>query len=102
MSIWVNKNTKIVVQGLTGKEGRFHAEKCRDYGSQVVAGVTPGKGGQVFEHGEHRIPIFNTVAEASTSTAVAEVEGLRQRHEGGRTVLEETQQGSGRGEPSRP
>ncbi|MEN8165124.1 MAG: succinate--CoA ligase subunit alpha, partial [Acidobacteriota bacterium] len=46
MSIWVNKDTKIVVQGLTGKEGRFHAEKCRDYGAQIVAGVTPGKAGQ--------------------------------------------------------
>ncbi len=41
MSIWVNKDTKIVVQGLTGKEGRFHAEKCRDYGSQVVADPPP-------------------------------------------------------------
>ena len=46
MSIWVNSETKVVVQGLTGKEGRFHAQKCREYGTKIVAGVTPGKAGQ--------------------------------------------------------
>jgi succinyl-CoA synthetase alpha subunit len=46
MSIWVNKDTKIIVQGLTGSEGRFHAEKCREYGAQIVAGVTPARPGR--------------------------------------------------------
>jgi len=64
MSIWVNEETKIVVQGLTGKEGRFHAEKCREYGAQIVAGVTPGKAGQDVDG----VPIFNTVADAVDAT----------------------------------
>jgi len=64
MSIWVNEETKIVVQGLTGKEGRFHAEKCREYGAMIVAGVTPGKAGQDVDG----VPIFNTVADAVEAT----------------------------------
>lgn len=60
MSILVDKKTRIVVQGLTGKEGTFHALGCRDYGTAVVAGVTPGKGGIRHEG----IPVFNTVYEA--------------------------------------
>jgi len=64
MSIWVNEETKIVVQGLTGKEGRFHAAKCRDYGANVVAGVTPGKAGQEVDG----VPVFNTVADAVDAT----------------------------------
>ena len=64
MSIWVNSDTKVVVQGLTGKEGQFHAEKCISYGTQVVAGVTPGKGGQ----SALGVPIFNTVEEAVRET----------------------------------
>jgi succinyl-CoA synthetase alpha subunit len=64
MSIWVNNETKIVVQGLTGKEGQFHAEKCREYGTQIVAGVTPGKAGQKVDG----VPIFNTVADAVAAT----------------------------------
>jgi succinyl-CoA synthetase alpha subunit len=64
MSIWAYKNTKIIVQGLTGKEGRFHAAKCREYGSRIVAGVTPGKAGE--EVGG--VPIFNTVADAAAAT----------------------------------
>ncbi|MDD2448866.1 MAG: succinate--CoA ligase subunit alpha [Sulfurimonas sp.] len=64
MSILVNKDTKIIVQGFTGKEGTFHAQQCMDYGSKIVGGVTPNKGGQ--EHlGK---PVFNTVAEAIAST----------------------------------
>ena len=60
MSILVNKDTKIIVQGFTGKEGTFHAEQCIDYGSKIVGGVTPNKGG--MEHlGK---PVFNTVSEA--------------------------------------
>ena len=64
MSIWVNSESKIVVQGLTGKEGRFHAEKCREYGAQIVAGVTPGKAGQEVDD----VPVFNTVADAVAAT----------------------------------
>ncbi len=60
MAIWVNKETRLVVQGITGKEGKFHALGCRDYGTKVVAGVTPGKGGETIEG----IPVFDTVAEA--------------------------------------
>ncbi|HNQ37737.1 MAG: succinate--CoA ligase subunit alpha [Prolixibacteraceae bacterium] len=64
MSILVNKNTRLVVQGITGRDGAFHAQKMKAYGTQVVAGVSPGKGGQVFEG----IPIFNTVREAREAT----------------------------------
>ena len=60
MSILVNKETKLFVQGITGKEGQFHARACVDYGTQVVAGVTPGKGGQKMDD----VPVFNTVADA--------------------------------------
>jgi len=61
MSVFINKNTKLVVQGITGRDGSFHTKKMMEYGTQVVAGVTPGKGGQKFENA---IPIFNTVADA--------------------------------------
>jgi len=60
MSILINKDSKILVQGITGKSGLFHTQQCRAYGSQIVAGVTPGKGGVHLEG----IPVFNTVAEA--------------------------------------
>jgi succinyl-CoA synthetase alpha subunit len=64
MSIWVNSETKVVVQGLTGKEGQFHAEKCIEYGTKIVAGVTPGKAGQEVLG----IPVFNTVEDAVRET----------------------------------
>ncbi len=64
MSIFVDETTKVVVQGLTGGQGRFHGLRNRDYGTQIVAGVTPGKGGGDVEG----IPIFNTVAEAREAT----------------------------------
>src|SRR5512137_343961 len=60
MSILINKDSKIVVQGITGRSGIFHTQQCRDYGSHIVAGVTPGKGGIHIEG----IPVFNTVEEA--------------------------------------
>uniref|UniRef100_A0A831TZR9 Succinate--CoA ligase [ADP-forming] subunit alpha n=1 Tax=Geobacter metallireducens TaxID=28232 RepID=A0A831TZR9_GEOME len=60
MSILINKDSKIVVQGITGRSGLFHTQQCRDYGSKIVAGVTPGKGGIHIEG----IPVFNTVEEA--------------------------------------
>ena len=64
MSILVNKDTKVVTQGITGSTGQFHTRACRDYGTQMVAGVTPGKGGTDFEG----IPIFDTVTQAVAAT----------------------------------
>jgi succinyl-CoA synthetase alpha subunit len=63
MSIFVDKNTRLVVQGITGKEGQFHTRQCVAYGTQVVAGVTPGKGGQKMDD----VPVFNTVSDAPLS-----------------------------------
>ena len=60
MSVLVNKDSRVIFQGITGKAGGFHAEQCMDYGTQVVAGVTPGKGGQKFLD---RVPIYDTVKE---------------------------------------
>jgi succinyl-CoA synthetase alpha subunit len=60
MSILVNQNSKIIVQGFTGKEGTFHAQQCIDYGTNIVGGVTPGKGGMIHLG----LPVFNTVKEA--------------------------------------
>jgi len=68
MAILVSPETKLLVQGITGAFGAKHAQLSLDYGSAVVAGVTPGKGGQVFEHAGHRVPIFNSVAEAAAAT----------------------------------
>ncbi len=64
MSIIVDQNTKVLVQGITGRDGSFHAKAMRDYGTQVVGGVTPGKGGQDVDG----IPVFNTVSEAVKAT----------------------------------
>jgi succinyl-CoA synthetase alpha subunit len=64
VSIWVGKETRLLVQGLTGREGTFHALASREYGTKVVAGVTPGKGGTTHEG----IPVFHTVSEAAAST----------------------------------
>src|SRR5436190_16447518 len=64
MSILVDEKTRLLVQGLTGREGSFHTQQCVAYGTKVVAGVTPGKGGQQHEG----IPIFNTVADAVGAT----------------------------------
>ena len=68
MAILVTPETKILVQGITGGFGGRHAKLSLDYGSQVVAGVTPGKGGQTFDHGDISVPIFDTVAEAAAET----------------------------------
>jgi succinyl-CoA synthetase alpha subunit len=65
MSILVDNNTRLVVQGITGSSGAFHASGCMEYGTKVVAGVTPGKGGQIFEG---QVPIFDTVYEARRQT----------------------------------
>lgn len=64
MSIFVDNNTRLLVQGITGKEGQFHARQCVAYGTNVVAGVTPGKGGQKMDD----VPVFNTVKEAVENT----------------------------------
>jgi len=64
MSIFVNSQTRVLVQGITGKEGQFHTQQCIEYGTQVVAGVTPGKGGRFMDD----VPVFNTVREAKEKT----------------------------------
>ena len=79
MSILIDKNTRVLCQGL-GKVGTFHATQCRDYGTQVVGGVVPGKGGTVKEG----FPLFNSVAEAMGPLAAeswpADDEGLTDEH----------------------
>jgi len=68
MSILVTSKTQVLVQGITGEFGARHTRLSLDYGTKIVAGVTPGKGGQFFEHKKHRVPIFNTVADAVAAT----------------------------------
>lgn len=65
MSVLVDKNTKLVVQGITGSEGAFHTQQMIEYGTNVVAGVTPGKGGQMFMD---KVPIYNTMKGAVEKT----------------------------------
>jgi len=65
VSIFIDRNTRLLVQGITGRDGSFHTKQMMEYGTQVVGGVTPGKGGQKFED---KVPIFNTVAEAVKKT----------------------------------
>jgi succinyl-CoA synthetase alpha subunit len=65
MSILVDKNTRLLVQGITGKAGGFHAKQCAEYGTNVVAGVTPGRGGEKWEE---KVPVFNTSSEAREKT----------------------------------
>jgi succinyl-CoA synthetase alpha subunit len=66
VSVFINRETTLVVQGITGRDGSFHTRQMLEYGTRVVAGVTPGKGGQTFEG---KVPIFNTVADAVRATA---------------------------------
>jgi succinyl-CoA synthetase alpha subunit len=65
MSVLVNKDTRVLVQGITGKEGSFQTQRCIEYGTKIVAGVTPGRGGEKTEQG---VPVFNTVADAVRET----------------------------------
>jgi len=65
MAVLVDKNTRLLVQGITGKAGGFHAKACMDYGTNVVAGVTPARGGEIFEG---KVPVFDTVTEAKAKT----------------------------------
>ena len=74
MSIFIDKNTTLIVQGITGRDGSFHTKQMLEYGTKVVAGVTPGKGGQKFEG---TVPIFNTVADAVAATGREHVGHLR-------------------------
>ena len=70
MAILIDETTKVVVSGITGREGTFHSGQMLAYGTQVVAGVTPGKGGQTWtsDDGKYTVPVFNTVAEAVEKT----------------------------------
>ncbi len=68
MSILIQKNTKVIVQGITGKTGWFHAKQSLDYGTAIVGGVTPGKGGTFMEEGTYKVPVFNSVREAREKT----------------------------------
>ena len=64
MSILIDKNTEVIVQGITGKEGGFHTRQMLGYGTRIVGGVTPGKGGTSFTEGSHSVPVYNSVREA--------------------------------------
>src|SRR5574341_1214220 len=64
MSVLVNKNSRVLTQGITGSTGQFHTRACKEYGTQMVAGVTPGRGGTDFEG----VPVFDTVAQAVAAT----------------------------------
>src|ERR1043166_7505212 len=68
MAILITPETKILIQGITGEFGARHTRLSLDYGTKVVAGVTPGKGGQFFEYASHKVPIFNSVADAAKAT----------------------------------
>ena len=65
MSIFLDKNSKVIVQGITGSEGSYHTDRMLKYGTRIVGGVTPGKGGQKSSHG---LPVFNTVKDAVAAT----------------------------------
>ncbi len=68
MSIWINESTKVLVQGITGSQGKFHSTRMVDYGTEIVGGVTPGKGGQVVKLPSRATPVFDTMLEAVSST----------------------------------
>ena len=68
MSVLVGKNTRLLVQGLTGSVGAFHGKQMVEYGTNVVAGVTPGRGGETFDGGKAKVPVFDTVAQAVKAT----------------------------------
>ena len=68
MSIWIHEKSKVLIQGITGKQGTFHGTKMDEYNTDVVGGVTPGKGGQFVELPSKKVPVFNTVAEGLEDT----------------------------------
>jgi succinyl-CoA synthetase alpha subunit len=65
VSIWLDKNSKVLVQGITGREGLFHTQRMLAYGTQIVGGTSPGKGGTKIDSGQ---PVFNTVRDAVAAT----------------------------------
>ncbi len=69
MSIWIEEDSKILVQGITGKQGTFHATKMAEYGTKIVGGVTPGKGGMNIDLGVYEVPVWNSMAEAIAETS---------------------------------
>lgn len=68
MSIWINENSKILVQGITGSQGTFHSNKMVEYGTDIVGGVTPGKGGMIIDLPGRKVPVFNSMSEAVIET----------------------------------
>ena len=82
MSILVDRSTRVVVQGITGREGTFHALRCKEYGTQVVGGVTPGKGGSVHEG----FTVWNTVDEAMRETGADMLTKYKETARGGLAV----------------
>ena len=68
MAIWVDEDSKILIQGITGKQGTFHGTRMLLYNTNVVGGVTPGKGGQKIDLEGNEIPVFNTMSEAVSQT----------------------------------
>jgi succinyl-CoA synthetase alpha subunit len=68
MAVLITPNTRLIIQGITGREGMFHGEQCVKYGTQVVGGVTPGKGGTTVQLADKTVPVFNTVAQARKAT----------------------------------
>ena len=74
MAIFIDSDTRLVVQGITGRDGSFHTRQMMEYGTQVVAGVTPGKGGQTFEGPDGaEVPIFNAMDEAVAATGAEDL-----------------------------
>ena len=68
MAIWIEEDAKVIVQGITGKQGHFHATKMKEYGTDIVGGVTPGKGGQTVDLDGFSAPVFNSVIDAVQAT----------------------------------
>lgn len=77
MSILVNKDTRVVISGITGNTGSFHTRQCMEYGSKIVAGVTPGKGGMLFDQ---KVPVFNTIKESVEKRAQTLAQYSSRRH----------------------
>ena len=73
MTIFVNESTKVIVQGMTGSEGTKHTKRMFKAGTKIVAGVTPGKGGQSVDMDGQIIPVFNSVKEAISATCAKEI-----------------------------
>ena len=68
MAIWIEENAKVLVQGITGKQGQFHADKMVEYGTNIVGGCTPGKGGQIVELQGKNFPVWDSMREAIQAT----------------------------------